>query len=73
MARGKIALLRGHGLKEVYDTTCARLKPRYGDWAIFDHCLPFDLSRPYDEVSGTKDPRIWTAERDREMWGALEG
>ncbi|MGO4395091.1 MBL fold metallo-hydrolase, partial [Variovorax sp. M-6] len=53
--------------------TYARLKPKYGHWVIFDHCMPFDVSRAYDEASGHADPRIWTAERDVDMWRTLEG
>jgi len=30
------------------------------------------VSRGYDEATGHRDPRIWTAERDKEMWAALE-
>ena len=63
---------RGKELREIYEETYARLKPKYGHWAIFDHCLPFDVSRAYDEATGHRDPRIWTAERDKEMWAALE-
>jgi glyoxylase-like metal-dependent hydrolase (beta-lactamase superfamily II) len=63
----------GRPLKEVYRETYAALKPRFGQWVIFDHCLPFDVSRAYDEATGHRDPRIWTAQRDREMWQALEG
>ena len=40
---------------------------------IFDHCMPFDVARAYDEATGHVDPRIWTAERDTEMWQTLEG
>ena len=40
---------------------------------IFDHCLPFDVTRAYDEATQYKDPRIWTAQRDKDMWLALEG
>ena len=29
-------------------------------------------SRAYDEAKGLDHPRIWTAERDIEMWSALE-
>ena len=32
-----------------------------------------DLTRALDEAQGLDHPRIWTAERDREMWAALEG
>ncbi|MGE8591502.1 MAG: MBL fold metallo-hydrolase, partial [Alcaligenes sp.] len=43
------------------------------DWVIFDHCMPFDVARAYDEVNGHEHPQIWTAERDLEMWKQLEG
>jgi glyoxylase-like metal-dependent hydrolase (beta-lactamase superfamily II) len=63
----------GKDLRAVYRETYERLKPKYGQWVIFDHCMPFDVSRAYDEATGHADPRVWTAERDREMWSALEG
>jgi glyoxylase-like metal-dependent hydrolase (beta-lactamase superfamily II) len=62
----------GRDLKSVYRETYERLKPRYGSWVIFDHCMPFDVTRAYDEATQHRDPRIWTAERDIEMWKALE-
>ncbi|WP_334136042.1 MBL fold metallo-hydrolase [Tepidimonas sp.] len=63
----------GKDLRAVYRETYERLKPKYGHWVIFDHCMPFDVTRCYDEVTQYPDPRIWTAERDRQMWEALEG
>ncbi len=63
----------GKDLKTVYTETFAKLKPKYGHWVIFDHCMPFDVTRCYDELTRHPDPRIWTAERDIEMWEALEG
>ena len=63
----------GRDLNAVYKETYAKLKPKYSQWVIFDHCMPFDVSRAYDEASGHADPRVWTAERDIEMWKALEG
>jgi 2-polyprenyl-6-methoxyphenol hydroxylase-like FAD-dependent oxidoreductase len=30
--------------------------------------MPFDVTRAYDEATQYRDPRIWTAERDIEMW-----
>lgn len=63
----------GKDLKAIYRETYDFMKPRYADWVIFDHCMPFDVSRAYDEVNGHEDPRIWTAERDLEMWKQLEG
>jgi glyoxylase-like metal-dependent hydrolase (beta-lactamase superfamily II) len=62
----------GKDLKAVYKDTFARLKPKYGQWVIFDHCMPFDVTRCYDEVTQYPDPRVWTAQRDLEMWEALE-
>jgi len=63
----------GQDLNTVYKAVYAALKPTYGHWVIFDHCMPFDVTRCYDEATAHKDPRIWTAERDREMWATLEG
>ena len=63
----------GRDLKAVYRETYEALKPRYGHWVIFDHCMPFDVTRAYDEATRHPDPRIWTAERDVEMWRTLEG
>ena len=67
------AAKEGKDLRTAYRETYDALKPRFGHWVIFDHCLPFDVSRAYDEATRFPDPRIWTAERDKEMWHALEG
>jgi glyoxylase-like metal-dependent hydrolase (beta-lactamase superfamily II) len=69
----KAGVEAGHDLRTVYRNTYAALKPKFGHWVIFDHCLPFDVSRAYDEANAHRDPRIWTAQRDKEMWAALEG
>ena len=61
----------GKDLRTVYRETYDALKPDFGHWVIFDHCLPFDVSRAYDEATRHRDPRIWTAERDRELWEQL--
>ncbi len=61
----------GLDLKAVYQQTLAALTPRYGHWVIFQHCMPFDVTRCYDEMTQYPHPRIWTAERDIEMWKAL--
>jgi glyoxylase-like metal-dependent hydrolase (beta-lactamase superfamily II) len=69
----KAGVAAGKDLRAIYRDTYATLKPRFGHWVIFDHCLPFDVSRAYDEATQHRDPRIWTAQRDKEMWQALEG
>ncbi|RZI70446.1 MAG: MBL fold metallo-hydrolase, partial [Variovorax sp.] len=63
----------GKDLNAVYKDTFAAMKPKYGHWVIFDHCMPFDVTRCYDEATEYADPRIWTAERDIQMWKTLEG
>ncbi len=69
----KRGVAAGKDLRTVYHETYAALKPRFGHWVIFDHCLPFDVTRAYDEATGHRDPRVWTAQRDKDMWAALEG
>jgi glyoxylase-like metal-dependent hydrolase (beta-lactamase superfamily II) len=69
----KAGAAAGEDLKSVYRKTYATLKPKFGHWVIFDHCLPFDVSRAYDEATQYRDPRVWTAQRDKDMWAALEG
>ena len=68
----KTGAAEGKDLRTVYKETYAALKPKFGDWVIFDHCLPFDVTRAYDEATRYRDPRIWTAQRDKEMWESLE-
>lgn len=64
---------RGGALKEAFEAAHASLQPRYGNWPIFEHCLPFNVQRLWDELDGIDWPRIWTAERDREVWNQLQG
>ena len=61
----------GKSLKEVYEMARQRMDPTYGKYPIYEHCMPFDVSRAYDEASGIKHPRIWTARRDQEMWKSI--
>ena len=70
--RVQAGVAKGWSLKQVYDDTMAFMHPRYGQWVIFEHCMPFNVSRAYDEAKGLDRPQIWTAERDVEMWRALE-
>ena len=69
----KESAAQGEDLRKVYEATFAKLQPKYGQWVIFNHCMPFDVTRAYDEATQYPDPRIWTAERDVAMWKALEG
>ncbi|MDV3223008.1 MBL fold metallo-hydrolase [Intrasporangium sp.] len=59
-------------LKDAFDAAHAALVEEYGRWPIFEHSLPFDVSRFWDELNGIERPVIWTAERDREVWDQLQ-
>ena len=63
----------GGSLKEAYDVMRRECDPKFGEYAIYEHCLPFNVSRAYDEARGLDHPRIWTAERDVDMWTQLQG
>ena len=64
---------RGGSLKEAWDAVRAVCDPKFSSYAIYEHCLPFNVARAYDEALGMDTPRIWTAERDVAMWNALQG
>lgn len=63
---------KGGDLRARYVAAAAIMQPRFGDRPVFQHVLPFDVSRAFDDLSGITDPRVWTAERDRELWTALK-
>lgn len=65
--------LRGGTLKEAWDACRAECDPKFSDYAIYEHCLPFNVARAFDEALDIDTPRIWTAERDRQMWDVLQG
>lgn len=69
---GKEAVAANMDLKAAMAHTRKSMDPVFGHVFIYEHCLPFDVSRAYDEAKGIKNPRIWTAERDKEMWAALQ-
>lgn len=59
-------------LKDTMALTRAAMDSKFGHVYIYEHCLPFDVTRAHDEASGIRDPQIWTAERDQEMWHGLQ-
>jgi glyoxylase-like metal-dependent hydrolase (beta-lactamase superfamily II) len=62
----------GGTLKDAFEATHNALGPKFGHWPIFEHCLPFNVQRLWDEFDGIDWPRIWTMERDREVWDQLQ-
>ncbi len=63
---------RNGTLKDAWEAVREACDPKFKDYAIYEHCLPFNVSRAYDEARGIDTPRIWTAERDLAMWAALQ-
>lgn len=61
----------GDTLKGCFERADAAMTPRFGSWPVFQHVLPFDVSRAYDELTGTEHPEVWTADRDRALWQVL--
>ena len=62
---------RNGTLKQAWDAVRATCDPKFSDYAIYEHCLPFNVARAFDEARGITHPRIWTDKRDLEMWEAL--
>jgi len=65
--------VKGGSLKDAWDAVREACDPKFKDYAIYEHCLPFNVSRAYDEARGIAHPRIWTDKRDIEMWEQLQG
>jgi glyoxylase-like metal-dependent hydrolase (beta-lactamase superfamily II) len=57
--------------RDAYRKTREALAPRYGSYPIFEHTMPFNVQRAWDELDGIDHPRIWTVERDRAVWDEL--
>ena len=72
LTSAKEAVAQGLDLKGAMKHTRSKMDHKFGQVFIYEHCLPFDVTRAVDEASGIKHPRIWTAERDKEMWHALQ-
>ncbi|MEM0948712.1 MAG: MBL fold metallo-hydrolase [Pseudomonadota bacterium] len=67
----KVAL-GGGSLKDAMAACREVCDPKFSDYAIYEHCLPFNVARAYDEALDIDTPRIWTAERDAALWDALQ-
>ena len=67
------SVAKGRSLKDAFDFARLAMDPKFKTFALYEHCLPFNVVRAYDEARGIEWPVIWTAERDREMWAALQG
>jgi glyoxylase-like metal-dependent hydrolase (beta-lactamase superfamily II) len=67
------SVAKGLSLKDAFAAAREAMDSKFSSYAIYEHCMPFNVARAYDEAKGIDHPVIWTAERDREMWAALQG
>lgn len=67
------SLAAGLGLRACFEKAQQVMVPRFGDWPVFQHVLPFDVARAVEELQGTEHPTIWTADRDKALWDTLRG
>jgi glyoxylase-like metal-dependent hydrolase (beta-lactamase superfamily II) len=67
------SVAKGKSLKQTFGAARKVMDPKFSTFAIYEHCLPFNVSRAFDEASGIDDPVIWTDKRDLEMWASLQG
>jgi glyoxylase-like metal-dependent hydrolase (beta-lactamase superfamily II) len=68
----KRSVNKGDDLKGAFAAVRKAMDKPFGNYAIYEHCLPFNVSRAFDEASGIDHPRIWTDKRDIEMWKMLQ-
>ncbi len=67
----KASIKNNETLYEAYHRIVELMKPQFGHWVIFEHCMCFNVTRAYDEVNGIEHPHIWTDKKDIEMWNQL--
>jgi glyoxylase-like metal-dependent hydrolase (beta-lactamase superfamily II) len=66
------SVAKGRSLKDAFDFARLSMDPKFKSLTIYERSLPFNVSRAFDEARGIEWPVIWTAERDREIWAALQ-
>jgi len=61
---------KGKSLREVYAMARKRMDPTYAQYPIYEHCMPFDVSRAFMKPRGSA-PADMDRRRDREMWKSI--
>ena len=64
--------LAGGSLREALVACRAACDAKFSDYAIYEHSLPFNVARAYDEARDIDNPIVWTTERDKKMWQQLQ-
>ncbi len=67
------AVKGGADIRGCFQAVDREVSPRYRDWPVYDHCVPFNVQRVVDELAGIDQPRIWTKDRDAALWAAIHG
>jgi len=66
------SVAKGRSLKDAFDFVRLALDPKFKTLVLYEHRLPFSVARAYEEARGVERPEIWTVDRDREIWAALQ-
>ncbi len=48
---------KGRSLKETFDDARRVMDPKFSSFAIYEHCMPFNVARAYDEAKGHRASR----------------
>lgn len=64
---------QGFDLKSTFAAVRQAMDPYFLGLGLYEHRLPFNVTRAYQEMSGINHPRIWTEQRDRDIWAMLQG
>src|SRR5258708_723672 len=68
----EISVAKGRNLKDTMAAAREVMDPKFSSFAIYEHCLPFNVSRAFDEASGIDAPRIGTAQRHPALGASLQ-
>jgi len=50
----EMSVVKGRTLKEAFAAIREAMDTKFGSFAIYEHCLPFNVARAFDEASGNR-------------------
>ena len=72
-AIAKRAVASGWDLGQTYQEAMSQMRPKYGHWVIFEHCMPFDVARALRRGQRARLAADLDGRARLAMWRALEG
>ena len=68
----EMTVAKGRTLKDLFVATREAMDPKFGSFAIYEHCLPFNVSRAFDERLGSVIPSSGPPNGTGKCWEALQ-